>query len=191
MTPLTISPAVSGELMAPGADVVDAEYEVIPAPRRAVRRPPAAHSGPTSTSGMATLGTSPPPSGSKRAGPMFWAGGAMLAFAAFWISGGHAAFIGPTIDPVRVFTLTEVTSRVDVSGNRPIILVDGKAANDGTMAAVLPDLEVRVTDLAGGITRYRLGTSSPSLEAGERFAFSSRLDAPKDGVKSVAVSFSE
>ena len=90
-----------------------------------------------------------------------------------------------------VFTLSEVSSRVDLSGHRAIIFVDGKAANDGATAAVLPNLEIRVADLAGGITRYRLGTSSRNLEPGERFAFSSRLDAPKDGVKCVAVSFAE
>jgi hypothetical protein len=195
MTPSTISPAVSGKLMARGMDVVDAEFEVIPAALVPARPAPATrptHASRPPVSGMATLGASPvAPPGNRHAGPAFWIGGIMIAFAAFWISGGYAAFIGPAIAPTTAFALNEVTSRVDLSGNRPIILVDGKAANDGSTAAVLPDLEIRVTDLAGGVTRYRLGTSSPTLEPGERFAFSSRLDGPKDGVKSVAVSFSE
>lgn len=192
MTPATISPAFSGKLMAPAVDVVDAEFEEILSPRSKARHTRAANGAAPPASGMATLSLgAASPSGSRRAGPAFWAGGIMLAVAAFWISGGYAAFVGPAIAPATVFTLTEVTSRVDLSGHRPIILVDGKAANDGTVAAVLPSLEIRVADLAGGVTRYRLGTSSPSLDPGERFAFSSRLDAPMDGVKSVAVSFSE
>jgi hypothetical protein len=193
MTPASISPVLSGELMARATDVVDAEFEEVLSPRPPVRqvRPAATVSRPASA-GMDILSSRlAPPSGSRRGGPAFWSGGIMLALAAFWISGGYAAFVGPAIAPAAVFTLSEVSSRVDLSGHRAIVLVDGKAANDGATAAVLPDLEIRVADLAGGLTRYRLGTSSRNLEPGERFAFSSRLDAPKDGVKSVAVSFAE
>ena len=39
--------------------------------------------------------------------------------------------------------------------------------------------------------RYRLGTSGRPLAPGEAFAFSSRLDVPKNGVKSVSVTFGE
>jgi hypothetical protein len=190
MTLHTISPGLSGKLMAPAADIVDAEFEMVSSPRPVtpqVRRtavPPMA--------GMDTLRRPARPARqSRRAGPAFWTGGMMLALAAFWVSGGYAAFIGAAIAPTTAFSLTDVTSRVDVSGHRPIILIDGTAANEGSATAVLPDLEIRVADLAGSVTRFRLGTSSRSLGSGERFAFSSRLDAPMDGVKSVAVSFAE
>ena len=39
------------------------------------------------------------------------------------------------------------------------------------------------------ITRYTLGTSNRSLAPGERFGFSSRLDVPRNGVKTVSVTF--
>lgn len=190
MTLATISPGLSGKLMARASDVVDAEFEVVATPRSDDR--PARPAPVPPVAGMDSLRrpTRPGP-GSRRAGPAFWAGGAMLALAAFWVSGGYAAFVGSSVAPATAFSLTDVTSRVDVSGLRPIILIDGMAANEGTATAILPDLEIRVADLAGSVTRFRLGTSSRSLASGERFAFSSRLDAPKDGVKSVAVSFAE
>ena len=58
-----------------------------------------------------------------------------LAVAAFWVSGGHALvrgspFIGADT-PHSALRISGVTSRVDDSGARPILLVDGEAANDG------------------------------------------------------------
>lgn len=192
MTRATISAGLSGKLMAPALDVVDAEFEVIGIPRsgRAARRPHGNVAPPVA--GMESLRrpTERAPQ-DTRAGPAFWTGGVLLAVAAFWVSGGYAGFVGSAVAPVAAFSLMDVTSRVDVSGHRPIILIDGTAANEGSATAVLLDLEIRVADLAGSVTRFRLGTSSRSLASGERFAFSSRLDAPKDGVKSVAVSFAE
>jgi hypothetical protein len=193
MTPASISPVLSGKLMTRAADVVDAEFEEVLSPRPSSRHAAPVVAIPSTTpAGIEILSSRlEATTGNRRAGPAFWTGGILLALAAFWISGGYAAFIGPTIAPSAVFTLSEVSSRVDLSGHRPIVLVDGKAANDGAAAAVLPDLEIRVANLAGAVTRYRLGTSSRNLGPGEHFAFSSRLDAPKDGVKSIAVSFAE
>jgi hypothetical protein len=72
-----------------------------------------------------------------------------------------------------------------------VLFVDGEAANDGAAAQQLPPLEIVVTGNDGRITRYRLGTSGRPLAPGETFAFSSRLDVPKNGVKTVSVSFGE
>ena len=74
-------------------------------------------------------------------------------------------------------------------GTKPVLFVDGEAANDGAKAAPLPPLEIRVTGNDSQVTRYTLGTSSRSLAPGERFGFSSRLDVPRNGVKAVSVTF--
>jgi hypothetical protein len=90
-----------------------------------------------------------------------------------------------------VFSISGVTSRVDVSSVKPLLFVDGEAANDGAGTLPLPPLEIRVTGEDGRITRYTLGTAGHPLAPGERFAFSSRLDLPKNGVKTVSVAFAE
>jgi hypothetical protein len=134
-------------------------------------------------------------SGPARGGPFFWIFGLGLAAAAFWVSGGHslvrnAPFLTqPT--PERALRMSGVTSRVDVSGLRPMLFVDGEAANDGKVSEVLPPFDILVTGNDGLVTRYRLGTSGRSLPPGETFAFSSRLDVPKNGVKTVSVTFGE
>ena len=130
-----------------------------------------------------------------RGGPIFWIVGIGLAAAAFWVSGGHALvrsapFLG-TQAPRRRSRISGVTSRVDASGPQPVLFVDGEAANDGAAAETLPPLDILVTGNDGRITRYRLGTSGRPMAPGERFAFSSRLDVPKNGVKTVSVTFGE
>ena len=55
----------------------------------------------------------------------------------------------------------------------------------------LPPLEINVTANDGNVMRYNLGTSSEPLAPGAAFGFSSRLEAPKEGVKSVSVTFQE
>jgi hypothetical protein len=128
-------------------------------------------------------------------GPLFWTAGIGLAVAAFWASGGHALvrstpFIG-TEAPHSALSISGVTSRVDVSGVHPVLFVDGETANDGSAVAHLPPLEIAVTGNDGLVTRYRLGTSGRPMVPGETFAFSSRLDVPKNGVKTVSVTFAE
>jgi hypothetical protein len=59
------------------------------------------------------------------------------------------------------------------------------------MAVTLPGIEIKVTGNSGRITRYNLGTSDRPLDAGQRFVFSSRLEVPMDGVKTVSVEFRE
>ncbi|TKB32413.1 MAG: hypothetical protein E5V67_22010 [Mesorhizobium sp.] len=181
--------SVSGEIMTGTAtkaapervildtDVVDADYVVLP--RFAARSEPIA----------APLPARP----ASRGGPIFWAAGVGAALVAFWVSGGHALVrqspFWAAAQPASALSISGVTSRIDASGLKPILFIDGEAANDGVRAESLPPLEIRVTDNASNVIRYRLGTSNRSLAPGERFGFSSRLDVPRNGVKAVSVTF--
>lgn len=211
--------AVSGEIMtdpaqcvagasARSGDVVDADYISLPcepsgsraseSPESSKETPPSIGSAAPPVGGMDMLRRADPREGRTkpvRGGPLFWTVGIFLVLAAFWISGGHALLQG--IPPVGADTaksalrISGVTSRVDSSGLRAILLVDGEAVNDGDAVQHLPPLEIAVTGNDGRITRYRLGTSGRPLSSGETFAFSSRLDVPKNGVKTVSVTFAE
>jgi hypothetical protein len=125
---------------------------------------------------------------------LFWSAGIAVALAAFWVSGGHALvrpLLAATAAGTPALEIVDVASRVDASGERPVLLVDGEAGNAGATATALPPLEIRVTGEDGGVTSYRLGTAGRNLAPGERFAFSSRFDVPREGVAAVAVSFAE
>jgi len=198
---------VSGEIMtgaaakaAPervGLDVVDADYVVLPrfdahpGPALTISPPP---SSTPPIEGMGMLRKPEvAPSRSSRGGPIFWIAGVGVALVSFWVSGGHALvrqgpFLANT-GPASALTISGVTSRIDASGLKPLLFVDGEAANDGAGPETLPPLEIRVTDNNSNVIRYRLGTSNRSLAPGERFGFSSRLDVPKDGVRTVSVIF--
>lgn len=203
---------VSGEIMtaassarngsAVAADVVDADFIVLgpDSPTQFDRSPPQAPVEAVEPAplldgmGMLRKGeTAPEMHNASPGGPLFWSGGVAIALLAFWVSGGHVlfhenAFFGP--DRVTsALSISGVSSRVDSSGHRPVLLVDGEAGNDGMEAAELPPLEIRVTGNDGRITRYGLGTSGRTLPPGERFAFSSRLDVPRNGVTAVSVTF--
>ena len=190
-------------------DVIDAEYISLPsAPPRAesaaldsFKSPetiPSIGSAAAPSAGMDMLRRPEPEAASRkpaRGGPLFWAAGIALALAAFWASGGHALVRGAPFAafeaPPSALRISDVTSRVDASVANAILLVDGEAANDGQTVEHLPGLEIAVTGNDGLITRYRLGTSGRPLASGETFAFSSRLDVPKNGVKTVSVTFAE
>ena len=210
--------AVSGEIMTDLPDgaldarwsrnVIDAEYISLPSePLRAGAR---ASDSPKSPEPARPIGSAAAPAGGMdmlrrpdlspaprkpaRGGPFFWTAGVGLAVAAFWASGGHALVRGmPFAAPAShsALRISGVASRVDASGINAILLVDGEAANDGEAVAHLPGLEIAVAGNDGRITRYRLGTSGRPLAPGETFAFSSRLDVPKNGVKTVSVAFAE
>ncbi|HEY6632677.1 MAG TPA: hypothetical protein VIZ90_14580 [Rhizobiaceae bacterium] len=212
--------AVSGEIMTdplhgatggarPAPDVIDAEYISLPSRPHRVGSKSSGNAGSIETArpigspvapagGMDMLRRPDMPPGPRRparGGPLFWAAGIALAFAAFWASGGHALlrdmpFAAPAA-PQGALRISGVTSRVDTSGVNAILFVDGEAANDGQAVMHLPALEIVVTGNDGRTTRYRLGTSGRPLSSGETFAFSSRLDVPKNGVKTVSVAFAE
>jgi len=129
----------------------------------------------------------------SRGGPVFWIAGVGIALVSFWVSGGHALVrqspFWASSEPASALSISGVTSRIDASGLKPVLFVDGEAANDGAQAEALPPLEIRVTDNSSNVIRYRLGTSNRSLAPGEKFGFSSRLDVPRNGVKTVSVAF--
>jgi len=207
---------VSGEIMtgqaaAPGrrpaaaadGDIVDADFEVVAGKRLEARERTASRSflppeNEPPPEGMAMLRRdtpSPLHGRAARGGPIFWTAGLGLVMAAFWVSGGHALVRGLPLfsqqDTGAALSISGVTSWVDGSGSRPVLLVDGEAGNDGAAAVPLPPLDIKVTGNDGLVTRYRLGTSGRPLGPGERFAFSSRLEVPRNGVTAVSVGFAE
>ncbi|TPK89351.1 hypothetical protein FJ934_24970 [Mesorhizobium sp. B2-4-12] len=183
----------------PAPDIVDADYVVMPRTAAATQaKPPQPRpivTPPVEGMDMLRKPEAPaerPPA--SRGGPIFWIVGIGAALAAFWISGGHALVRqAPLLTGVQAsaLTISGVISRVDASGANPVLFVDGEAANDGTGPATLPPLEIRVTGNDGRTTRYTLGTSGHALASGERFGFASRLDVPKNGVRTVLVTFAE
>lgn len=182
-------------------DVVEADYEVVshPAGRAPSVQPPPPVTPAPPVEGMEMLRKpdgAPVRTAASRGGPIFWIAGVGAALAAFWASGGDAfvrqmPFFAAGEAGGAAFSISGVTSRVDVSSLKPLLFVDGEAANDGARTAPLPPLEIKVAGNDGRITRYTLGTAGHPLAPGERFAFSSRLDLPKNGVKTVSVVFAE
>lgn len=212
---LTARP-VSGEIMTdpvsapdtmaarPGAtmpeDIIDAEFVTLPRGLPEQDKQPLfkgeGFDNPHSADGMGMLRkTTSRKAGpfAERGGPAFWAVGTGVAAAAFWVAGGHALVnhmpFTAQNGPRSMLSISAVTSHVDESGERPVLFVDGQAGNDGTSSAPLPPLEISVTGNDGTITRYRLGTVERALAPGERFAFSSRVEVPRNGVKTVTVAF--
>ncbi|KAA3451139.1 hypothetical protein C7I87_08630 [Mesorhizobium sp. SARCC-RB16n] len=204
---------VSGEIMtdppaiaaadriarSPAADIIDADYEVMPrfAPAVESDSPPPRVIVTPPIEGMDMLRKPEAPAerpSASRGGPIFWIAGIGAALAAFWVSGGHALVRqAPFLSGAQAsaLTISGITSRVDASGANPVLFVDGEAANDGARPATMPPLEIRVTGNDGRTIRYTLGTSGRSLASGERFGFASRLDVPKNGVRTVLVTFAE
>jgi hypothetical protein len=188
---------VSGDFKAGPPDVIDADYVRLPSGARAETFGSASshRSAAPPRSGMDVLRQSRAKAFRREpGGPLFWTVGAMLVAATFWISGGHALF-----RDIQLFSLPEretlrivnVSSRVDASGAKAVLLVDGETLNEGEAVEQLPAIEIAVTGNDGLVTRYRLGTSGRPLSPGETFGFSSRFDAPKNGMKAVSVSFAK
>ena len=205
---------VSGEIMAAGAvvaepakagasalDIVEAEFETLrPDPAERLSTAPlkaAIGTAATPPQGLDTLRRSYAPSAS-RGGPIFWTVGLALVVGAFWVSGGHAVLRqtslvagAPQIQSADPLRIAGVTSRIEDRAGRMILFVDGKALNDGAEKRALPPIEISVTANDGHIMRYNLGTSQDPLGAGREISFSSRLEAPKEGVRSISVAFKE
>lgn len=183
----------------PAADIIDADYVVMPrtaAAGEAAAPQPRVIVTP-SIEGMDMLRKPETPlerPPASRGGPIFWIAGIGAALAAFWVSGGHALVRQTPLSSsgqASALSISGVTSRIDGSGPDPVLFVDGEAANDGAKPARLPPLEIRVTSNDGRTIRYTLGTSGRSLASGERFGFASRLEVPRNGVRTVSVTFAE
>ncbi|WP_245295182.1 hypothetical protein [Manganibacter manganicus] len=177
-------------------DALDADFESVPKPRPDIQ-PPRLPSAPA-LSGMDMLCQEKAVSPSwqaRRGAPIFWSAGLGVILVAFWVAGGHAFIrsLFPVADAraANALNLSVVTSRVDVSGEKPMLLIDGEAGNNGNRAAPLPPIDISVKDNVGATIRYKLGTAGRTLKPGESFAFSSRLEAPRNGVESVSVTFAE
>lgn len=203
---------VSGEIMAaapagvassrhePRFDIVEAEFETLAMPSATVTAAPSLFAAPkpepVSQAGMDMLRKRHATArafGSVRGGPLFWTAGLGLAVLAFWFSGGHALvppdMFSPTQPSAQPLRIASVISRVDTSGERAMLNIDGEAANDGDNMLPMPSLDIRVVASDGATTRYNLGTSGSPIAPGEKFAFASRLPVPRNGVKSVSVTF--
>jgi hypothetical protein len=185
-------------------DIVDAEFETLrpdPADRLAAPiRHTAIGTVEAPSIGLGTLRRSEagPPQPAARGGPLFWIVGLGLAVGAFWVSGGHelvrqTALMppAPQARPANPLRIADVASRIEDHGGRSILFVDGKAVNDGSEEMLLPSIEIKVTANGGDVLRYKLGTSAKPLAGGGEFSFSSRFEAPKEGIKSVSVAFQD
>lgn len=199
----------SGEMMtgglaarweqAPAADVVDADYvEVTPElpPHVRAERPAAPAAAELAQMEMLReRKAARQPTLAGRGGPAFWIAGCAAACAAFWISGGHALVrqaipLGEAA-PAAQLSVADVVSTTTTVDGAPALVVDGTVRNDGKAPGVVPALAIQVVSLGGEASVYRLGTLRTPLAPGAKYSFSSRLDVPKDGVKTVSVSFDQ
>jgi hypothetical protein len=199
---------VSGEIMtdaaAPGArasmrepsEIIDAEFETL-APAASVKdRPPfrfAAEAPEIAGLDVLKRAEAPPHSRGEPGGPAFWFAGFALVAASFWVSGGHALLppvhLPAFMTSTPTLKIASVHTHVEKIDGHAILFVDGSAANETGRAIEVPPLAISVEGDNGKTTRFFLGTRDREVAAGETFAFSSRLEVPKDGVKSVSVSF--
>lgn len=192
---------VSGEIMTDGAasrararaqGFSDAEYEPVGLPEQSSNRSFATSSP---RGGMDFLKEKQTAPADNSGGPLFWITGLALVVLAFWVSGGHdlvrstvLSAVEETAPPLRI---NDVTSRIEHLDGRDILFVEGHAENGGQTPALLPGIEITVFANDGRNTRYLLGTMDAELGPGDRYAFSSRLEAPTYGVKTVSVTFQE
>ena len=195
---------VSGEIMAGAAtrddttlrrDFADAEIVAVdPVPPQAPRPSPAA----PGAEGMDLL-RARPTSAARRAsvqgGPLFWATGLAMVGLAFWVSGGHElvrqSFSPAAMVKGEALRIGDVATRVENRGGRDILFIDGEARNDGDATEPMRPIEIAIVGNDGRATRYFLAARTPELAPGNRYAFSSRIEAPANGVRSVSVSFQE
>jgi len=198
---------VSGEIMAGrktnpagtrggpggGQDILDAQYETVGLMRAGPHQPRSAIGA--AATGIGILKGGQPVLRPSRGGPVFWLFGLALVLGAFWVSGGHAllqdGLVADKARPNEALSIISLQTRIEGSGEKAMLLIDGEAANKGSISQAMPVLAIDVLGRSGRTTRYFLGTSGSLLPPGGRFPFSGRLLAPMDGVKSVAVRFVE
>lgn len=180
-------------------DIIDADFEVVThaaRPDESSAAQPVFANPSANVGGMEMLRSAQlrPDAGPVRGGPIFWISGISLAAMAFWAAGGHSVMHAAALPlswQASNLRIADINSRVDSSGGKPLLLIDGAAFNDGNSTAVLPPIDIAVAGNDGKILRYRLGTSAVAVAPGARWDFSSRLDLPMNGIKTVTVAFSE
>lgn len=86
------SGGIATDAPASGA-VIDAEFVTVEGPATASFVPPPAMRNEAPVAGMDILrkGKAAEP---RKGGPLFWACGALIVVGVFWVSGGHALFVG-------------------------------------------------------------------------------------------------
>ncbi len=199
--------ASAGGMAAAGADIVEAEYEILGRTDEGVFAAPPSRTvfPPSLTSDMPAAGMNvlrraegrPPAGEASRSGLAFWLAGMIVVAAAFWASGGHALFDRPSrIPPVAqahpVLHVAEVSSRVQTAQGRQWLLVEGEVVNTGGAASGNPPVLVFMVNGKDGKTRrHVLGTGTAGIAPGERLTFASRLEAPLAGVASLSVTVQE
>ena len=195
---------VSGEIMAGGSsgpsqrmradaalDIIDADFtSAHAAPWAATAAPPkpAEAEPPPDAAGMASLRRS---GGLTRgSGAGFQMFGLSLAAFAFWAAGGHA-LMPQTWLQAEPLAMVGLSSRLDRSGASPLLVVEGYAVNRSAASLPMRELAIRVTAADGAASLYRVGSSGGAIAPGGRFAFASRVPAPKNGVSTVSVAWSD
>lgn len=192
-------PPLSGEIMTgpaspragarAGADAVDADFVTLsPRSERAATSIPQAPVPVRPGMDLLRADVEParPTQRWQPAGAGFWLGGATAAALAFWVAGGHAVLRQDEIEasPLKVAALM---TRIEDHSGRQSLLIDGELRNPSERTEALPKLTINVTTGDGRTTRYSLGVEGRSVEALGTWRFSSRLEAPESGVRSVFV----
>lgn len=122
-----------------------------------------------------------------KAGAVFWVSGLVLALCAFWVSGGHALVRPEANKDAAGLNITHVETRIEAKAGHATLIVDGEARNRDHKARIMPPVAIAVTASTGTVLRYRMSAGSDLVAPDDVYLFSSRLRAPPEGVKSVAV----
>lgn len=170
--------------------------EILPAQTVARAAAPAAEAlSPATTPSFSGFGA-----GDRRrakAGPLlFWSTVLLATFLVFWVAGGHRLVLDPLAEtirnsPAQALQIEDVRSRIERHDGRAFLVVDGVARNHGGDPLELPSIVISVAESNGPTLRYHLGTNQAVLAPGQAHDFSSRLDAPSNGVASVSITFQE
>jgi hypothetical protein len=130
-------------------------------------------------------------------GPAGYLLAGLAILAAFWFSGGYATLHAPArpagnaADLPSNVRIVDLDSRLaDRPGGKRVILVNGAVRNEGSAAAGVPPIAVRVAETGGTARRYIFGTHARLLGGGESYRFAFRLDAPESAVDKLTVEFS-
>jgi predicted Zn finger-like uncharacterized protein len=151
-----------------------------PTPRRS-RRPPLAR--------LARRLAAPLAAASLLAGSMTAIGARESIVAAAPFAAGAYAAIGLPVN-VRGLRIDNLRARLDASGDKKILLVEGAIVNVRRGETAAPDLRIALR-AADGRELYVWTTRAPKerLARGERVDFAARLAAPPEGIEDALVKF--